>query len=296
MKQIRMHGRGGQGVVTGGEILSNAFLIEGKYLAVMPSYGVERRGSDVTAYGRLSDTPVREKSMTYEPDYLIIFDPSQLSKQSTYEGFVQGGVIVACGTDVDEILSMGVKPSKIVLVDGIKIAFEVTGSNLTNMIMCGAFAKSGAVSLDATLQAMDENLPKSFIKTSIAGARRGYDEAVVYEYDVEEVHIKHSPQWNRRILACKAPEKPPYEAPWGNCENHYIVLPTGTWKVTRPVVDTENCIKCGICAGFCPVQCIRPDENGYYLADLDYCKGCGVCAHECPKKVISMKLESEFKE
>ena len=50
MKELRLHGRGGQGIVVGGEILSNAFLNEGKYLAVMPSYGVERRGSDVTAY------------------------------------------------------------------------------------------------------------------------------------------------------------------------------------------------------------------------------------------------------
>ena len=84
LKELRIDGRGGQGIVVGVEILSNAFLNEGKYLAVMPSYGVERRGSDVTAYGRLSDKPVREKSMSYHPDYLVIFDPSQVSKPSTY--------------------------------------------------------------------------------------------------------------------------------------------------------------------------------------------------------------------
>lgn len=295
MKQIRMHGRGGQGIVTGGEILSNAFLIEGMYMAVMPSYGVERRGSDVTAFGRLSDKPVREKSMTYEPDYIIIFDPSQISKPSTYDGFVQGGVIVACGTNPEEILAMGVKPSKIVMVDGIRIAFETTGSNLTNMIMCGAFARAGAVSLESALRAMRENLPPNFQKTSLMGAQRGYDEATVYEYEVEKVEKARIPLWEKRPLSCKTPEKPPHEAPWGNYEDHYIILPTGTWKVVRPVVNTESCIKCGICATFCPVQCIRADADGYYFADLEYCKGCGVCAHECPKKAISMKLDSEFK-
>lgn len=88
MKELRMHGKGGQGIVVGGETLSNAFLNIGKYLAVMPSYGVERRGSDVTAFGRLSDEPVRENCMCYEPNYLVIFDPSQISKPATYKGLL----------------------------------------------------------------------------------------------------------------------------------------------------------------------------------------------------------------
>lgn len=296
MKELRMHGRGGQGIVVGGEILSNAFLNEGKYLAVMPSYGVERRGSDVTAYGRLSDKPVREKSMSYHPDYLVIFDPSQVSKPSTYKGFVDGGIIVSCGSDPEAILAMGVKPSRIVLVDGIRIAFEVTGSNLTNMIMCGAFARSGAVSLDATLKAIRENLPAGFVKTSLQGAERGYNEASVFDYEVEGHAQAREPQWRRRPLACKAPEKPKYEAPWGNYEDGILVMPTGSWKVTRPVVDKELCVKCGICSTFCPTQCIRRTDEGYFEADLSFCKGCGVCAHECPKTAIKMRLDSEFEQ
>lgn len=296
MKELRMHGRGGQGIVVGGEMLSNAFLNEGKYLAVMPSYGVERRGSDVTAYGRLSDKPVREKSMSYHPDYLVIFDPSQVSKPSTYTGFVDGGIIISCSADPEEILAMGVKPSRIVLVDGIRIAFEVTGNNLTNMIMCGAFARSGVLSLEATLKAIRENLPAGFVKTSLRGAERGYNEAVVYDYDVKNSAQVHHPQWYRRPLACKTPDKPKYEAPWGNFEDSRLVMPTGSWKVTRPVVDKTLCIKCGICKTFCPTQCIGLTEDGYYEADLSFCKGCGVCSYECPKKAINMRLDSEFEQ
>ena len=121
--------------------------------------------------------------MSYHPDYLVIFDPSQVSKPSTYTGFVDGGIIISCSADPEEILAMGVKPSRIVLVDGIRIAFEVTGNNLTNMIMCGAFARSGVLSLEATLKAIRENLPAGFVKTSLRGAERGYNEAVVYDYD-----------------------------------------------------------------------------------------------------------------
>lgn len=298
MKQIRMHGKGGQGVVTGGEILSNAYLIEGMYMAVMPSYGVERRGSDVTAFGRLSETPVRENALSYVPDYLIIFDPSQISKAKTYEGFPEGGVIVACGTDPEQVLAMGVKPSKIVMVDGIRIAYEVTGNNLTNMIMCGAYAKAGLISIDAAMKAIEENLPKNFVKTSVLGCQRGYDEAKVYKYDYKESSTAREPLWNTKVLECKKPEPCERESPWGNYENveDLIVLPTGTWKVTRPVVDMDLCVKCGICATFCPTQCISKSADGYYFANLNFCKGCGVCAHECPKKAISMKLDSDFKD
>ncbi len=296
MKELRMHGKGGQGIVVGGETLSNAFLNAGKFLAVMPSYGVERRGSDVTAFGRLSDEPVRENCMCYEPDYLVIFDPSQLKKPATYKGFVPGGVIVACGTDPEEVLSMGVKPSKLVMVDGIRIAYEVTGNNLTNMIMCGAFCRAvPELPMEALLKAIEENLPKNFQKTSILGAQRGHDEAVVYTYEIHGEHSKKAPAWTRHVLACREPEKPRYEAPWGNGAEKIVTVDTGTWKVVRPVLTEESCIRCGICATYCPIQCIRKGEDGYFRADLDYCKGCGVCAYECPKKALTMVQESEFR-
>lgn len=298
MKQIRMHGKGGQGIVTAGEILSNAYLNEGMYMAVMPSYGVERRGSDVTAFGRLSDKPVRENGLSYIPDYLVIFDPSQISKAKTYEGFPEGGVIIACGLDHEEVLKMGVKPSKIVMIDGIKIAFEITKNNLTNMIMCGAFARAGLISLDATIKAMEENLPKNFVPTSVEGCKRGYEEAQVFEYDYKESENKREPLWNTKKLECNKPEPGKRESLWGNFEKaeDLIVMPTGTWKIQRPVVDESICIKCGICASFCPIQCIAKNSEGFYHANLTYCKGCGVCAHECPKKAIAMKLDSEFKD
>lgn len=298
MKQIRMHGVGGQGVVTGGEILSNAFLLEGKYMAVMPSYGVERRGSDVTAFGRLSDEPVRENCLTYEPDYLFLLDPSQISKQKSYEGFPEGGVIIACGTDVNAVMAMGVKPSKVIMVDGIKIAFEVNGNNLTNMVICGAFCKTGELKLEDAIKAMENNLPKNFVKTSVLSCQRGYDESTVYEFDYKASEEKRDPWWNRKVLECKTPDKPEYESLWGNYENadELITLPTGSWRITRPVFDHEKCIKCGICATFCTIQCISKSKDGYYQANLNYCKGCGVCAHECPKKAITMMLDSQFKD
>lgn len=64
---------------------------------------------------------------------------------------------------------------------------------------------------------------------------------------------------------------------------------TGSWRVFRPVVDTEKCNECGLCAMYCPDAAI--DEELH--VDLNFCKGCGICANECPKKAIMMVREEK---
>ena len=68
---------------------------------------------------------------------------------------------------------------------------------------------------------------------------------------------------------------------------------TGAWRSQRPTYDFRKCIKCGLCALYCPEGCIGQNEEGYFVADLDYCKGCGICAKECPTRVITMVEEEE---
>ena len=76
---------------------------------------------------------------------------------------------------------------------------------------------------------------------------------------------------------------------------------TGSWRVVRPVINTDLCIPakrkaeaCFICWLFCPdvvvTRTIPP------TIDLEYCKGCGICAEECPTKAITMVDEAEFQE
>ncbi len=66
---------------------------------------------------------------------------------------------------------------------------------------------------------------------------------------------------------------------------------TGDWKSERPVFIKEKCIKCGLCAIYCPEGCIAQTEEGYFEADLFYCKGCGICPVECPTQAIEMEVE-----
>jgi pyruvate ferredoxin oxidoreductase delta subunit len=68
---------------------------------------------------------------------------------------------------------------------------------------------------------------------------------------------------------------------------------SGTWRSQRPTYNFNRCIKCGLCAMFCPEGCIGQNKDGNFEADLYYCKGCGICARECWPKVITMVEEEE---
>ena len=78
----------------------------------------------------------------------------------------------------------------------------------------------------------------------------------------------------------------------GPCSHVLVAYNTGSWRMVRPVADQEKCVRCGICAGYCPVAAITVDRKADLMEiDYTYCKGCGICANECPKEAIAMKPE-----
>jgi len=84
------------------------------------------------------------------------------------------------------------------------------------------------------------------------------------------------------------------ESPWSDANQKMLVLDTGSWRTERPVLDKSKCNYCGLCALYCPPQCMK-DMGDHYEANLAFCKGCGICAHECPKQAYTMKPEGDFK-
>jgi pyruvate ferredoxin oxidoreductase delta subunit len=83
------------------------------------------------------------------------------------------------------------------------------------------------------------------------------------------------------------------EAGWSHADKTLLCLDTGSWRMVRPVVHGEQCTYCGICALYCPVQCMV-NKGDHFESNLAYCKGCGICAHECPRKAITMEKEGDF--
>lgn len=80
----------------------------------------------------------------------------------------------------------------------------------------------------------------------------------------------------------------------GPCSHVLVAANTGSWRLVRPKVDENLCVRCGTCARYCPTACIDVHKEGFPLDfDFNYCKGCGICRTECPKKAIDWVKEEK---
>ncbi len=94
MIEMRFHGRGGQGAVTSAELVAQAAINTGKFATAFPSFGPERRGAPVVAFARVDDKPVRLRSKVYNPDVVIVLDPSLLEIANPTEGLSKEGILI----------------------------------------------------------------------------------------------------------------------------------------------------------------------------------------------------------
>ena len=159
MQQIRIHGRGGQGVVTAAELIAIAAFNDGKHAQAFPSFGVERTGAPIEAYARIDDKPIRTREHVYEPNVLIIQDSTLLGTVDVAKGCDENTlVIINTAKERSQIKDKFDLPEKnIYPIDATKIAMEIIGKNLVNTVILGAFAKvAGLVSLNSLEKAIKQ--------------------------------------------------------------------------------------------------------------------------------------------
>lgn len=155
LKEIRIHGRGGQGSVTAAEVLAKAAFLDGLMSQAFPAFGSERMGAPVRAFCRLSDRPIRSRSEIHTPDYCIVQDATLLETVDVFEGVKAGGVVILNTEKPGEVK---VPPgATLKAVAGTRIAMDVIGRPIPNMVMVGAFAgTTGLVSLKSLKAAVKE--------------------------------------------------------------------------------------------------------------------------------------------
>ena len=157
MIEVRWHGRGGQGAVTSVELLALAAIEEGKYAQGFPAFGPERRGAPVMAYNRISEKPIRIRSGIYQPDVVVVLDPSLMGLVNVTDGLKPGGLlIVNTAKPEKEIRDMLKYTGRLATVDATHIAREELGIPIANTTMLGAILKATRVlkfeSLDAPIE------------------------------------------------------------------------------------------------------------------------------------------------
>jgi pyruvate ferredoxin oxidoreductase gamma subunit len=176
MFQVRIHGRGGQGVVTAAELLSVAAFLEGKHAQAFPSFGSERTGAPVVAFCRIDTREIRLREPIMAPDAIIIQDPTLLNQVDVFQGLKADGYVLINSTKGFEELGIGEVAKKLhanrqVCVPATDIAMKHLGRPLPNAVLLGAFAGlSGVISLESVASAIRDKFKGKVADGNIAAA------------------------------------------------------------------------------------------------------------------------------
>jgi pyruvate ferredoxin oxidoreductase gamma subunit len=183
MFQIRIHGRGGQGVVSGAELLSVAAFLEGRYAQAFPSFGSERMGAPVMAFCRIDDKEIRLREPVLAPDALIIQDPTLLHQVDLFNGVPKRGYVLINSTkSIDELglggFVRGVQHYRLCTVPATELALKHVGRAVPNVPLLGGFAAvTGAITLASLVAAIREKFPEAIAEKNVAAATEAFGAA-----------------------------------------------------------------------------------------------------------------------
>ena len=165
--EIRWHGRGGQGAKTASLLLADAAFNTGKYIQGFPEYGPERMGAPLTAYNRISNTPIRIHSNIYEPDYVVVVDDTLLDSVDVTAGLKEDGAIVINTTEGKEEIEKKLHHynGSIYTIDARKVSMETLGKYFPNTPMLAAIVKvAGIMEEEEFLKDMEGSFHHKFAK------------------------------------------------------------------------------------------------------------------------------------
>jgi 2-oxoacid:acceptor oxidoreductase gamma subunit (pyruvate/2-ketoisovalerate family) len=163
MTEIRFHGRGGQGTVVASKILADAIAKEGKYVQAYPEFGVERRGAPVYSFIRIDDKPIFDKSKIYNPDHVVVVEPTLIEAIDVTEGLKEGGWIIVNSEKEPEELNFPDK-YRVASINATEIAIKhklgTMAAPIVNTAIVGAVVKIlGLAKIESVLEAVREGVP-----------------------------------------------------------------------------------------------------------------------------------------
>ncbi len=177
MLEIRIHGRGGQGAVTAAQILAISAFYDGKQSQAFPRFGVERRGAPVEAFCRIDNTTINVRSQVYNPDLVMVLEPSLLQAVDVSSGLKDGAIIIV--NTSQPVTDKKFSKFKVFCVDASKVALELFKADIVNTAILGAFAKAtGLVSLDAINKAISDRFAgrQNIIDLNKESVKRVYEQ------------------------------------------------------------------------------------------------------------------------
>ncbi len=177
MKEIRLHGRGGQGTVTASEIIVYAAVAEGMYANAVPYFGFERSGAPVSAFVRMDEDMIWPKTQVYHPDCLIVMDASLRTAVPLFDGTNEDAILVinaSCG-EMDDICVPD-RISTVGRLDASRISREELGRDVPNTVMLGAFARTTGW---LPVEPVADRAAQIFGEANHRAVRRGFEEVAI---------------------------------------------------------------------------------------------------------------------
>lgn len=192
MFQVRIHGRGGQGVVTAAEMLSIAAFEEGRHAQAFPSFGSERTGAPVVAFCRIADKEIRLREPIMEPDALIIQDPTLLHQVDVFSGLRSDGYILINTNKSYEALGLAEflrdhPGERMLTLAATDISLKHVGRPVPNVPLLGGFAAmSGIIRLESVVKAIREKFSGKVADGNVAAATEAYNVIKAEMAELEE--------------------------------------------------------------------------------------------------------------
>lgn len=182
MFEARIHGRGGQGVVTAAEVLSVAAFLEGRHAQAFPSFGSERTGAPVVAFCRIADREIRLREPIMEPDAIIVQDPTLLHQVEVFTGLKNAGYVLLNSSRSFEELGLhdlvaGMTAQRLLTLAATEIGIKHIGRPIPNVTLLGGFAAlTGLIRLESIHTAIGEKFSGKVRDGNIAAASEAYDQ------------------------------------------------------------------------------------------------------------------------
>lgn len=180
MFQVRIHGRGGQGVVTAAELLSVAAFREGRHAQAFPSFGSERTRAPVVAYCRIDERPIRLREPILAPDAILIQDPTLLHQVDVFGGLADDGyILINTSRGFDELgLAEFVadRPAnRLCTLPATELALRHVGRPVPNAALLAGFAAiTGRISLASVAAAIGDKFPPAIARANVAAAEEAH--------------------------------------------------------------------------------------------------------------------------
>lgn len=177
MHEFRIHGRGGQGVMTVGQLLAECFFAKGSFVQSFATYGGERRGAPVTAFVRVAGRPLSRRCDVEHPQLAMLFEPTFLA---------DGTGLAGLPSDATVLINAAAQPGplnglRVAVIDALAIARECGLNRIVNTAMLGAFGRvTGLLTLDEMESVLRRRMGER-AEANVAALRRAYAEVQLYE-------------------------------------------------------------------------------------------------------------------